>query len=441
MCERFFLPSILDTSQMNESSNEKELFESSKKENFFLESSKPDEHNFSDTSSNLNLNSSSYSQMNSSTELYDFSNISFNDIIQNNPNVNNNTKTIAEAKDENIFLGKKRKIHFDVIKNSHKKPFFFTYNINSIPSNNSNKECNNILNSQNSSNEEKEKNDASEKDHPNGKRVKLFNTYIELDDNCPKENLKEGKWSYDEHIKFIIAYVNYRKRYELIDKFISSRNIIQIRSHAQKFFKKLKQMQNNEYDFSSDEIKNLFDIIDIIEDNNKTNMNNKEYAIKTLISFSENNSKEGENNLGKENKYEKNGNIIIKDKEENTLEELFLDNKRNINMENIIYENEVINKGNIFSKDIHLNNIIENEQNKEAQVQKNYFDYNCIDNMLNNKYNDDNVFLSGDLDFFCPNEISSRANNNRLYKIRKSHYFNFISNYFCCYKDIFVPFL
>ena len=200
-------------------------------------------------------------------------------------------------------------------------------------------------------------------------------------------------------------------------------------------------MQNNEYDFSSDEIKNLFDIIDIIEDNNKTNMNNKEYAIKTLLSFSENNSKEGDNNLGKENKYEKNGNIIIKDKEENTLEELFLDNKRNINMENIIYENEVINKGNIFSKDIHLNNIIENEQNKEAQVQKNYFDYNCIDNMLNNKYNDDNVFLSGDLNFYCPNQISLRANNNRLYKIRKSHYFNFISNYFCCYKDIFVPFL
>ena len=273
----------------------------------------------------------------------------------------------------------------------------------------------------------KKKNDASEKDHPNGKRVKLFNTYIELDDNCPKENLKEGKWSYDEHIKFIIVYVNYRKRYELIDKFISSRSIIQIRSHAQKFFKKLKQMQNNEYDFSSDEIKNLFDIIDIIEDNNKTNINNKEYIIKTLISFCDNISKEEDNNLEQEN--EKKENVIIKDEEEKTLDELFLANKRDINMDT--YENDEINKDNTYSKEIDLNNIIENEQNKEAQEQDNYLDDNCIYNMSNNKFNDNNIFLLGDLDCFFSDEISSKIINNISYKIRKSHYLNLISKYFC----------
>ena len=116
----------------------------------------------------------------------------------------------------------------------------------------------------------------------------------------------------------------------MIDKFISSRNILQIRSHAQKFFKRLKEMQNNEYDFSSDEIKNLFDIFDIIGDNNKTNINNKEYIIKTLISFYDNISKEEDNNLEQEN--EKKENVIIKDEEEKTLDELFLANKRDINM-------------------------------------------------------------------------------------------------------------
>ena len=424
MCERFFLSNILDISQINKNANEKELFQSSKKENFFIAPSKSDEHNSFDTFSNLN--SSSYLKLNSSTELYNTSNNnSFNDIIPNYFNINNNTKTIAKSKNENLFLGKKRKIYFYVIKKGHKKPFFLTYNINNITSNNSNKDYNNIFYRQNKTNKESEKNDTSEKHYPKNKKVKLFNTYIELD-KSPKQNLKEGRWSYDEHIKFIIAYVNYRNKYELIDKFISSRNIIQIRSHAQKFFKRLKQMQNNEYDFSSDEIKNLFDIFDIIGDNNKTNINNKEYIIKTLISFCDNISKEEVNNLEQEN--EKKENVIIKDEEEKTLDELFLANKRDINMDT--YENDEINKDNTYSKGIDLNNIIEREQNKEVQEQDNYLDYNCIYNMSNNKFNDDNIFLLGDLDCFCSDEISSKVINDISYKIRKSHYLNLISKYF-----------
>ena len=425
MCERFFLSNILDISQINKNANEKELFQSSKKENFFIAPSKSDEHNSFDTFSNLN--SSSYLKLNSSTELYNTSNNnSFNVIIPNYSNINNNTKTIAKSKNENLFLGKKRKIYFYVIKKGHKKPFFLTYNINNITSNNSNKDYNNILYRQNKTNKESEKNDTSEKVHPKNKKVKLFNTYIELD-NSPKQNLKEGRWSYDEHIKFIIAYVNYRNKYEMIDKFISSRNILQIRSHAQKFFKRLKEMQNNEYDFSSDEIKNLFDIFDIIGDNNKTNINNKEYIIKTLISFYDNISKEEDNNLEQEN--EKKENVIIKDEEEKTLDELFLANKRDINMDT--YENDEINKDNTYSKEIDLNNIIEREQNKEAQEQDNYLDDNCIYNMSNNTFNDDNIFLLGDLDCFFSDEISSKVINNISYKIRKSHYLNLISKYFC----------
>ena len=152
----------------------------------------------------------------------------------------------------------------------------------------------------------------------------------------------------------------------MIDKFISSRNIIQIRSHAQKFFKRLKEIKNNEYDFSSDEIKNL--------------------------------------------------NYILA-------------NKRDINMDT--YENDEINKDNTYSKEIDLNNIIEREQNKEAQEQDNYLDDDCIYNMSNNKFNDDNIFLLGDSDCFFSDEISSKVINNISYKIIKSHYLNLISKYFC----------
>ena len=410
MEERFFWLNTFDTSQTTESSYEKELIESSQKKDFFLEYSKPDEHSSSDTSSNLKLNDSSYSKISSLAELNDYSNsISFDDIIQNDTNINYNNKTITESKNDNIFLGKKRKIFFYVIKNGYKKPFFLTNNINNITSNNSNKDDNNILNRQDSKNyKEKQKNIASEEAHPKNKKVKLFNTYIDLD-NYPKNNLNEGKWSYDEHIKFIIAYVNYRKNYKLIQKYISSRNGKQIRSHAQKFFIRLKQFKNSEYDFSSDEIKNLFDIFDIIENNNKTNMNNKEYIINTLMTLCE-------------NKCEKKEDILIKSEEEKNIDELFLDNKSDTNVKNIIYENEEINKDNISSKEIYLNNIIEREQNKEAQEQENYWDYNYLDNRSNN------VFLSSNCIY--SDEISSKTNNNIFYKDRNISNFNFINNYF-----------
>ena len=50
--------------------------------------------------------------------------------------------------------------------------------------------------------------------------------------------------------------------------------------------------------------------------------------------------------------------------------------------------------------------------------------------MSNNKFNDDNIFLLGDLDCFCSDEISSKVINDISYKIRKSHYLNLISKYF-----------
>ena len=365
--EGFFWSNILNASQVTGSSKEEESSQCSQKKNVLITSSKSDEYCSSNSSISLNLSSVS-------------NNIFFNDINQNNPNVNNNAKTIAEPKNKNIFLGKKRKIHFDVIKNGYKKPFFRSYNIDNISLNIAKKEeiRQNSNSLESTSSNEKSKTSELQKN----KKVKLFNTYIDDVNNYPKQNLKEGRWSYDEQIRFIIAFVKFGKNYKLIQKYISSRKVPQIISHAQKFFKRLKQIKNNEYDFTNDNIKNLFDIFDIIENNNKTTMNNKEYIINTLISLCE-----------EENKNKKKEDIIIQIKEEKTLDELFPDSMSDIDMEKIIYENEEIKKDNTYSKEIDIYNIIERETNKESQEQDNYVDYSCIDNLSNNKIYENNLFL------------------------------------------------
>ena len=399
--EGFFWSNILNASQVTGSSKEEESSQCSQKKNVLITSSKSDEYCSSNSSISLNLSSVS-------------NNIFFNDINQNNPNVNNNAKTIAEPKNKNIFLGKKRKIHFDVIKKGYKKPFFRSYNIDNISLNIANKEeiRQNSNSLESTSSNEKSKTSELQKN----KKVKLFNTYIDDVNNYPKQNLKEGRWSYDEQIRFIIAFVKFGKNYKLIQKYISSRKVPQIISHAQKFFKRLKQIKNNEYDFTNDNIKNLFDIFDIIENNNKTTMNNKEYIINTLISLCE-----------EENKSKKKEDIIIQIKEEKTLEELFPNNMSDIDMEKIIYENEEIKKDNTYSKEIDIYNIIERETNKESQEQDNYVDHSCIDNLSNNKIYEDNAFLSNDFDIICSDEISLEANNNiyNFYKKRKMPYLNY----------------
>ena len=89
------------------------------------------------------------------------------------------------------------------------------------------------------------------------------------------------------------------------------------KSHAQKFVLRIKSLKNKDYDFSDDNINNLLDIIDIIEAKNKTNINNKEYIINTLIDISEIIKNNGEN--FKLNKFKNDMGIIIKTEEKTAI--------------------------------------------------------------------------------------------------------------------------
>ena len=159
-------------------------------------------------------------------------------------------------------------------------------------------------------NKETEKKELLEKTDPKKEKPLLFNTI--------KKNMNEGRWSQNEHIKFLRAYVNFGKKYKLSQKYIGSRNSTQIRSHAQKFFRKLKTLKNDQFDFTVDSIKSLSDIFELIKASNKTNLDNKEYLVNTLIDISKMTIKKGEIILDEKNElnsFKKDIKIIIKKKE------------------------------------------------------------------------------------------------------------------------------
>jgi SHAQKYF class myb-like DNA-binding protein len=59
----------------------------------------------------------------------------------------------------------------------------------------------------------------------------------------PKEHVggpyNEGKWTDEEHVKFLQGLIMYGKNWNKIQKYIITRTCPQTRSHAQKFFRKL----------------------------------------------------------------------------------------------------------------------------------------------------------------------------------------------------------
>ena len=479
--KQFFIKEVKDEDHILKNSVQKKIFTDSTNEKT---TSISHFYSPSDNQSNFSLNSYSDSIDNSSNESnHIHNNLYYNDTDENSytSSKKNNTKNSQKK-----FLGKKTKIHFDVLKNCEKKRIFETriyygknehYNDDSNSNNLVNDK--NILNRHNSESSEStfsiketEKNESSAK-LPQKTVKKLFSIIdYNLFDDLEKGDINEGRWSSEEHIKFIKAFVYFGKKYRLIQKYISSRNCHQIRSHAQKFVLRIKSLKSKDYDFSNDNIKSLSDIIDIIEANNKTNTNNKEYIINTLIDISEIIKKNGEN--FQINKFKNNMGIIKKTEEKTAINDSVSNNDDNelniefnnknlrkiLNNENdySIFENEEIYEDinnsdidlmrneniNIYKKEfcldeIDINNDLNCEQEKENVPQNkeiitkelNYLDDICnIDNILkqNDQFDDDFVFSSNDSCLFCQDEFFSETKDNLLMKNKGSSFLKLISN-------------
>ena len=79
--------------------------------------------------------------------------------------------------------------------------------------------------------------------------------------------LSNGKWTEEEHKKFIEALYIYNFKWYDIQSYVTTRSSGQIRSHAQKFYLRLKDFKEDSLglDFTLDSVKNLKDIINIVK--------------------------------------------------------------------------------------------------------------------------------------------------------------------------------
>jgi len=151
----------------------------------------------------------------------------------------------------------------------------------------------------------------------------------------------EGRWSKEEHEKFLEGIALYGINWKKIKTLIETRTPIQVRSHAQKFYRKMKVCKDERLgiDFTSNSVLNIRDMINQIKNNNYNIIN----IFKYLSNKFDNREKSRENIIKRKNK-----NIFAFKKSE-------LDNQFNIislkeDSSNINYYNFFFNYNNNINK-------------------------------------------------------------------------------------------
>jgi len=83
------------------------------------------------------------------------------------------------------------------------------------------------------------------------------------------KNYIEGRWLLDEHQRFIDGIIKYGNNWRLVQKYVGTRSGTQTRSHAQKFFEKLRRskiFKTEKYDFTKNSLKLLHDIMSTLSE-------------------------------------------------------------------------------------------------------------------------------------------------------------------------------
>ena len=71
----------------------------------------------------------------------------------------------------------------------------------------------------------------------------MLDVGVEEKDPSVKENT--GRWTFEEHKLFLSGLEKHGKGWKKIASLIKTRTVVQIRTHAQKYFQKLAKAQNN----------------------------------------------------------------------------------------------------------------------------------------------------------------------------------------------------
>jgi len=221
-------------------------------------------------------------------------------------------------------------------------------------------------------------------------------------------DVNEGRWTKEEHDKFLDGIVQYGINWKKVKTLISSRTSIQVRSHAQKFFRKLKMCKDEKLgiDFTDESISSIRDMIFQI----KTINNN--YNIKNIFKY----LSDKFDNMKKPKKYDGqimnyNINFVFDNdkKETNNL----LENNNNLNINS---RNEM-NTPNNINQMMNLNHQVNNNINSNIPLNNNILLNNNINFNSNNFYEYQNLITNNLLTNECKNILlmnNLNYNNNDL---------------------------
>ena len=203
-----------------------------------------------------------------------------------------------------------------------------------------------------------------------------------------RKNSKNGRWTLKEHIEFLNGIAKYGNDLSKIK--INSRNSEQLRSHAQKFFKKLKKVNDEQLgiNFTPNYIKNFKDmVVHIKAVNYYYNIANvflylsEKYEKKRAkLSYKKNYIKNNNNN--------KQGNEILLNEEKNDKVGININNIENYECNNIKLDNINMDLINNFVAYSYINIVLTyniNEQLKNIlillnDINSHYIELNHVNN-------------------------------------------------------------
>ena len=217
-----------------------------------------------------------------------------------------------------------------------------------------------------------------------------------------RENLSEGRWSYIEQIKFIDGLSKNGPNWKKIKETMNTRSLPQIRSHAQKFFKKLKRCKNEKLgiDFTSSSIRSIKDMIRHIKSVNS------DYDINNIFLFFCDNQPKNPEGIKKNDFYKNNANINISNVNPQIINK---DNNINSNTNNNLYLNNLNN--------ILLMQSLNNIQNTLNAFILNYLNKSIIINDLINRLSNDLKQILSDLGNFPTVNNPNSSNDINLNEI------------------------
>ena len=184
------------------------------------------------------------------------------------------------------------------------------------------------------------------------------------------KKLNGGRWTNEEHDKFLNGLQLYGTIWKKFKNLIKTRTLLQVRSHAQKFYLKMKLCKNEDLgiNFTSDSISNLNDMI------NQIKRVNNNYNIVNIFKYLNN---EFNNSQGK-----------------------FKKKSIDANLKNL-YIHEEANKLNFEVENIKKENINNFEKNIIDYVKNNFF----LDNL---NYDEE---LSSDQEISIPKQFLQKMNS------------------------------